>query len=148
MPFHFPLEVVLRFRRGLEHRQELMLLAANHEVGLLGQQIAQLDFRLAEARDHLSTQLQSGLTSAELEFEALCRKVTMEQRETLRDKLLEAQAQRDSIAEKLRQARRNRETLETLRTDQLHTYQQAEARRDQRLLDDALLLRRAYLRRS
>jgi len=148
MAFHFSLDVVLRLRRGLEHRQELLFQAAQHQAAALGRQIDELDLRLAEAAARRTRQMESGMTAAELHFEALCRRVVLESRESLRQKLIQAQSLRDSLAESLRQARRQRETLETLRDDQRLLYLQQEARVAQREHDDMLLLRRAYLRRS
>src|SRR5271165_6477414 len=82
------------------------------------------------------TQFESGISAAELQFDILCRSVLAEQRNSLERQLLEAEALRRACSEDFLRARRQREVIGTLRHHQLEDYQQEEARREQRRLDD------------
>jgi flagellar biosynthesis chaperone FliJ len=55
---------------------------------------------------------------------------------------------REQQWELLQQARRARETLESVRDQQLRVYQKEALRREQRSQDDLFLMRREYLRRG
>jgi flagellar export protein FliJ len=148
MAFRFPLEVLLRVRRGLERQQELRLQEANHRVAMLRQQIEEVHSEVGNIVARRRPQLESGISAAELQFDVLCRSVLTERQRTLEKQRVEAEAHRYSCREDFQQARRQREVMDTLRLHQLQDYHQQEARQDQRRLDDLFLLRRAYLRRS
>jgi len=148
MAFRFPLETVLRLRQNLERQQELLLYKANQEVLTVQRQIEDLDVAMAAHAQRRSLQLQSGVSSAELQFDLLCHSVLLESRHDLEARRARAQSARDAQAESFRQARRRREAIETLRSHQLQIFRQHEARQDQRRADDLFLLRRSYLQRS
>jgi flagellar protein FliJ len=148
MAFRFPLEVLLRVRQSLERQQELRLQEANLRVAMLRRQLEDVQRELENIEARQRPRLESGISAAELQFDVLCRSVLTEQRHTLEEHLAEAETHRHSCVEAFHQARRQREVMETLRRHQLQEYHQQEARQDQRRLDDLILLRRAYLRRS
>ena len=148
MAFRFPLETLLRVRQGLERQHELRLQEANHLVAMLRQQIENVHSEMHNISARRQPQLQSGISAAELHFDALCRSVLAERQHAFEKQLLEAEALRHVRSEEFLQARRQREVIDTLRRHQLQTYQQEEARQDQRRLDDLFLLRRSYLRHS
>ncbi|MBZ5706042.1 MAG: flagellar FliJ family protein [Acidobacteriia bacterium] len=148
MAFRFSLQALLRFRKSVEHQQELLLQEANHQVALVRHEIESLDKRMAEIAVRGALELTSGVRAAELQFEGLCRSVLLEQRRQL-EKVL---AQREEIRVRHRQAfhhaRRQREVVDTLRQHQLQLYRQQEKRKEQRSLDELFLLRREFLRRG
>jgi flagellar export protein FliJ len=148
MAFHFSLDSVLRLRRSLERQQELSLREANQQVTALQLRIDSVNAQLLERTTQGNLQLASQSSGAELQFMQLCRSTLLAQRSNLGKRLATAQAVRDSYVASFRQARQQREVLETLRQTQAQVYRQHEARQNQRRLDDLLLLRRAYLRRS
>jgi flagellar export protein FliJ len=148
MAFRFPLEILLRVRLGLERQHELRLVEANHRVALLRQQIEDAHNEVDNISARRRPQLESGLSAAELQFDALCRSVLTERRHVLEKQLVDAEALRHVRSEDFLLARRQRKVIDTLRRDQLQEYQLQEDRQDQRRLDDLFLLRRAYLRRS
>lgn len=148
MAFRFPLEVLLRVRQGLERQHELRLQEANHRMAMLRQQIEDVHAEVENIFTRRRPQLESGISAAELQFDLLCRSNLAERRHVLEKQMVEAEALRHICSEGFLEARRQREVMETLRHHQFQTYQQQEARQDQRRLDDLFLLRRAYLRRG
>ena len=148
MAFNFSLQSILHFRQSVEHQQELRLRAANQKVGRAQHGIEQIDLRRAVLLAEQTRQLGAGVSAAELRFGLLCEAELLRQRRDLELQLVRLQQLRDQQREIFQQARRTRETLEAVRDQQLCTYKQEAARREQRHLDDLFLLRREYLRRS
>jgi flagellar export protein FliJ len=148
MAFHFPLQAVLHFRQSVEHQQELRLRAANQQVARARHLIDQIDTRLQQIQTRQSQDMNSGISGAELRFAILCEATLRQQRQALQNELVRLQKLRDEQQKIFQQARRERETFESLRDLQLHTYQCDAARREQRQLDDLFLMRQAYLRRG
>jgi flagellar export protein FliJ len=148
MAFRFSLDAVLRLRRSLERQQELLLREANQQMIAIQLKIDHLDAQLSQQASQEDLQLASTLSAAELQFLRICRSVLQGQRGGLEKRLAATQAVRDSRMAAFRQVRQQREVLETLRQAQTLVYRQNEARQNQRQLDDLLLLRRAYIRRS
>jgi flagellar export protein FliJ len=148
MPFHFPLHAVLHFRRSIEHQQELRLRAAQQQVLRVQHLIEQMDVRRQELYTAQSKELIAGVTAAELRFELQCEAEFLRHRGELAAQLLRLQHLREEQRKIFQQARRARETLESVRDQQLRVYQQKAARREQQNQDDLFLLRREYLRRG
>jgi flagellar export protein FliJ len=148
MPFRFPLQAVLHFRQSLEHQQELRLRAANQQVARGQHVIEQIDLRRRALQAEQVRDLAAGVTAAELRFAVQCEAELLRHRRELEVQRIRLQQLRDQQREIFQQARRARETLESLREDQLKLYKQEASRREQRDLDDLFLLRREYLRRS
>ena len=148
MAFHFSLDAVLRLRQSLERQQEQLLREANQQVAAIQLKIENLDEQLSQQASRENSQLASTVSGAELQFMRLCRSIILGQRSGLERRLASAQAVRDGRMASFRQARQQREVMETLRQAQAQVYGQYQARKNQRQLDDLLLLRRSYLRRS
>jgi flagellar export protein FliJ len=142
MAFSFPLASVLRFRKSLERNQELRLVAANHDVARVAQQIADVDACRAALLKREAQQLQSETTGAELQFETLCRETLKQYRAQLEAEQRRLEKVRDGCRKAHQEARKAREVLEILREQQLAVYRQNELRQDQRQLDDLFLMRR------
>jgi flagellar export protein FliJ len=148
MPFHFPLQAVLHYRQSIEHQQELRLRAANQLLAGMRRLIEQMDARRQELHSRKLEQLSLGMTAVELQFELLCDTELLRHRRELEQQLARLQQLREQQREIFQQARRARETLESVRDQQLLLYQKEAARRQQRSLDDLFLLRREFLRRG
>ncbi len=147
MAFRFPLEAVLHFRKSLEHQQELRLRSANQQVARARHLIEQLDHAIGQLQARQSQELGAGTTAAEMRF-ALERESELRQhRHNLDRELMRLETLRDQQQKIFQQARRERETFESLRDHQLHEYELASARREQRELDTMFLLRQAYILR-
>ena len=148
MPFHFSLDAVLHLRQSLEHQQELRLRAANQQVARVRHLIEQMDLHRQQLRSVESNQLNSGITAAELRFNLQGDGELLRHRRELEQQLVRLQQARDQQRELFQQARRARETLESVRDQQLRVYRKQAARREQANLDELFLLRREYLRRG
>ena len=148
MAFRFPLQAVLHFRESLEHQQELRLRAANQRVARARHLIEAVEQRRQELLGVQTKELGAGTTAAELRFELQCEAELHRQRRELEGQLAALQEARNQQREIFRQAKRARETLESVRDQQLRLYKKEALRREQRLLDDLFLLRREYLRRG
>jgi flagellar export protein FliJ len=148
MAFHFPLHAVLHLRQSIEHQQELRLRAANQLVAQMRRLVEQVDARRQELHSRQIKRLSLGMTAVELQFELLCETELLRHRRELEQQLARLQKLREQQREIFQQARRARETLESVRDQQLRLYQKETARRQQRNLDDLFLLRREFLRRG
>jgi flagellar export protein FliJ len=142
MAFHFSLHAVLHLYQSIEHQQELRLRAANQQVAKVRHMIELVDAQKQLNRSQQSTELQSGTTGAELEFARATEMALNQRRGALEAELMRAQHFRDEQQRAFRQAHRRRETLSTLRESQLQQYRHEAARREQRQVDDAFLMRR------
>jgi len=147
MAFRFALDPVLRLRRSLEHQQQQLLHEANQQLNALLQKIESLNLQLTRLSQLEASALVATTTAAELQFVGLGRSVLLEQRSQVEKQLSNAQEVRNARLAAFRQARQQREVIETLREGQLKEWLVNESHQMQRQLDDALLLRRAFLRR-
>jgi flagellar export protein FliJ len=145
MPFRFPLQALLHLRQSLEHQQELRLRAANQQVARVRHALEQLDDRVRQTQTLCSQYLAGGTTGAELSFLQTTQGLLHSQRQELERELLRCQHVRDQQERIFRQARRERETFESLRDEQLRSYERDQARREQRHLDALFLMRKTYL---
>ncbi|MGB8060865.1 MAG: flagellar FliJ family protein [Candidatus Sulfotelmatobacter sp.] len=145
MPFRFPLQALLHLRQSLEHQQELRLRAANQQVARVRHALEQLDDRIRQTQTLSSQYLAAGTTGAELSFLRSTEGLLQAQQQEVEYELLRCQHLREQQERVFRQARRERETFESLRDEQLRTYEREQARREQRRLDDLFLMRKTYL---
>jgi len=148
MAFHFGFEALYRLRQSLEHQQELRLRTANQQVAKVRRAVEQLNEQLDQLRRCSSQNLASGMTAAEMHFILNGASCLVTRRQELEQLLARVCTLRDKQEKLFREARRERETLESLRDQQLRAYQQDQARRQQRSLDDLFLLRRSHLLRG
>jgi len=148
MPFVFPLEAVLHFRRSVEHQQERRLRAANQLVARARHLIEQVELGMEQSRREQTAAIRRGTTAAELHFSLHSRAKLTQQRSAMQQELGRLQKLRDELQLIFYRARRERETLQSLRDRQFDEYRRVEARREQRRLDDLFLLRRVHQRRS
>jgi flagellar export protein FliJ len=147
MPFRFPLQTLLRFRQSMERQQELRLQEANRQVAAVRLQIENVEQRKDGLAETERRELAAGVSAAQLHFHILVRSLLGRKRELLEHELAQCEEVRRQRHSEFRQAHQEREVVTALREDQLRTYAQTEARREQRRLDDMFLLRREFLRR-
>ena len=148
MSFRFPLQTLLHFRQSMEHQQETRLRVANQRVSRVRHMIEQQDQLIRALQIQGENNLRSGTTSAEIRFQLLSQSAATQQKQSLERELLRLERERDEQQASFQLARRERETVEGLRDRQLHEFQRASSRREQRNIDDLYLLRQAYLRRT
>ncbi len=148
MRFYFSLETVLRYRKSREHAQELLLQAASERVAAKRREIQHFDDYVEALEKQKQLGLQSGVSSAELQFEELRHFNLGMYRGVLKQEEARLDVLRCRELEALLHARQEREAIEGLRNRELQIYRQRVARQEQCSSDDQFLLRRAFLRRS
>lgn len=142
MAFRFSLAGILRFRRSVEHHQELQLLAANQKVAQVRQRMVEVDRDATASWTRQAQLLRNGLSAAEIHFELQCRATLGQRRQELEQELLCQEKIRDERRLAYQAARKSREMVDTLRERQFQLYRQQQVREDQRQLDDLFLLGR------
>jgi len=142
MAFRFSLAGILRFRRSVEHHQELQLLAANQKVAQVRQRMVEVDRDATASWMRQAQLLRNGLSAAEIHFELQCRATLGQRRQELEQELLCQEKIRDERRLAYQAARKSREMVDTLRERQFQLYRQQQVREDQRQLDDLFLLGR------
>ena len=148
MAFRFSLQSVLRFRQGVERQRLLLLQAANLRVAALRSQLEALDRAQAGIRSSSARDLSAGVNAAQLHFNEVCRSALSQRQKKLQEELLRGEEECMCRGQEFQQARQQREVLDILREQHLARYRGQQDRRDQRQLDDTLLLHRAFLRRG
>jgi flagellar export protein FliJ len=148
MPFRFPLEAVLHFRKSIEHQQELRLRAANQQVGRIRHLIEQIDYGISQLHAGRIREMDLGTTAAELRFTLQKESDLRQHRVSLDRELARLETLRDQQQIIFRQARQERETFDSVRDQQLREYELDRTRREQREMDDLFLMRQAYRRRT
>jgi flagellar protein FliJ len=146
MPFRFPLETLLHFRRSVERHQELHLRVANQQVARMQRWIEHIEEQIGSLHGRQSRELNTGTTAAELRFNRACGVVLAQQRVSAQRELQRLEQLRDQQKKLFQQARRERETFENLRDRQRTEYERNARRREQRQLDELFLLRKPPLR--
>jgi flagellar export protein FliJ len=148
MPFRFPLQSLLRFRQSVERHEQTQLEIANLKVADMRGKIESLDQSRDLRNESQRHGLKAGLTGAELQFDLLCRHALASYRSDLNKKLAHLEKRRDEQYEVFRSARLQREILESVRDGQLREYRAQKIRRNQRSIDDLILMRREFVRRE
>jgi flagellar export protein FliJ len=146
MPFCFPLETVLHFRRSVEHQQELRLRIANQQVARMRHLIEHIEQLIGSLRTRQFQELNTGTTAAELQFNRACEGGLVQQRILATRELQRLQQLRDQQRRLFQEARRERETFESLRQQQRSEYERNARRREQRQLDELFLLGKTHPR--
>lgn len=143
MPFHFPLEAVLRYRQSLADREQLRLesllstrTALLHEL----EQVRETCLKLKRAAQ--SSLAHSPTAAVELQFSMTRVGAVARHEEKVRLRLLKLQNEIAEQTARYRRERQKREVLESLRASQLEDYRTKQQRRQQAALDELHLLRR------
>lgn len=148
MPFRFPLETVLHYRRSLEHQQELRLRAANQQVARMRRLLEHIEQQRGGIRRRRAGELSTGTTAAELHFAGACEAVLAQHRMAATRELKHLEQMRDEQNKLFQQARRDRETFESLRERERMEYERTARRREQRQSDELFLVRQTILRQT
>lgn len=97
--------------------------------------LARMDRTLAETARSDEASLRVGRSAAELQFALVARGDMLARRQEFQVELQRVELDRQTAAGEYQRAYRDREVLETLATQQRHTYQQEQLQREQRELD-------------
>lgn len=143
MPFHFPLQPVLRLQQSLEERERLrlgLIIAALNKLKQHCHRLDQVKFQLANG---LAERLQAGMAAAEIHFERARIAAIEQQKNNLLEQKDKLEQQRAAQERAFREVQRKRKTLENLRDRKLEQYRRIQQRREQEQVDDLFGLRRA-----
>ena len=143
MAFRYPLESVLRLRRGLERQEEQRLTAIVAVVARLRAEIAEFERVRLEQRRTVLQELTAGCSGAMVQFGALCDSAAESMARRLQTQLAEAEGKRLEQLGVYQTARQKREILEGLRERQAMNHARETARREQERLDEGFLVRYA-----
>jgi flagellar export protein FliJ len=142
MPFHFTLQAVLRLRSSYEQMEKLRLLAITAAIVRAREEIAALENESRTARQHMQGRLGAGVLAGELHFEDSSENVRLARKNAAASRLAELEKKQVAQRQAYRTARQKREILVNLRQKQWDEYRGAQARREQRSVDESFLLHR------
>lgn len=142
MAFYFPLEVILRLRRGQERMERLKLEAIASELTLARNQLESMTQQFFESSLRFRQQMGQEMFASEVQFEDARSERVAAARRSLEMRIAEFEKARLKQVETYRKARQSREILENLRERKLALYLQWLSRREQQDLDDLFLTRR------
>jgi len=148
MPFHFPLESLLAYRRNCEKKCENALRHASAKASRLGHEIENSDRARIQLSQAEAVLFNSGIRASELHWNALWRAALGTHRQRLEKRLKEMECERQLCRQNFLQAKQQREMVERLREQHWNAYRTQAERRSQQHLDDFYLLRKAYFNRS
>lgn len=140
MAFHFALAPLLRLRQSLERQRAMRLQEASLAVARAHETLSRIDQSLTDAARSDEAVLRVGRSAAELQFALLTRANMNALRENFLGEIQRLEIERQTVALEYQRAYQEREVLETLATQQHHTYQQEQLQREQRELDASHLL--------
>jgi flagellar biosynthesis chaperone FliJ len=142
MAFHFPLEAILRLRRGQERAERLKLEAIASEQALARNQLENLTQQFFASRRRFQQQLGDEKFGAELQFEDARSDRVAGARRALEMRVAELEQERLKQVVAYKKTHQSREVLENLRGRKFALYLQMMSRREQQELDDLFLMRK------
>jgi flagellar export protein FliJ len=145
MPYHFPLEAVLRLRRSQERMERLKLEAILSEHARTSAFLDQVTEQFFESRRRFQTDMGGTVAGSELQFEAVRAAEVSAMRLSLRGRLVELDRHRSAQLQLYLKARQRREILENLRHRKLIVYRVEQSRHEQQELEDLFLMRSEHL---
>ena len=145
MAFRFSLQAMLDLRKSFERQEKLRLEMLTHQISQLRQQLETLDQEKSAGRERMAQNLQEGLFGAEILFNTDREAVGEQRRDSLLQRVAEVEEQRRLQLAVFQKAQQQRKILENLRDRREQLYRQMQARREQQLLDELFLTRRALV---
>jgi flagellar export protein FliJ len=142
MAFHFPLEAILRLRRGQERVERLKLEAIASTQAQARNQLENMTQQFLESRRRFQQQMGEDMFGAELQFEDARLDGVAGARRALEMRIAALEQLWLKQLERYSKAHHSRELLEKLRDRKFDLYRQSLSRREQQELDDLFLMRR------
>ena len=136
MGFRVPLASVLRFREGIEKREELALQKVEFEIARVRRHIDELTKALAKASNEREEDLQKCVQAYRLKNLQDEMSAAVEAKQALVKTLATLKNQRDAQMKLYQAARVNRRMLTDLQKQQHNAWDQEQVRIEQKLLDD------------
>lgn len=144
MPFKFSLETLLRHRRVVEDRERLALQMINQRLARFRHSLDQITRQLRDHAQNRQTSLSDGVRASELQFLSECDAVLRHQTAALQIQVRETEGERMRQQVTLAKAQREREVLDSMREHCLDEFVRESTRREQRSLDELILMRRRH----
>ena len=141
MGFRFTLDSVLRFREGIEKREELVLQEVQFEVARVRRRIDELTAELAKACNERGEALQSWMRAFQLKDLQDEMNAAIEARKILLETLETLKSQREAQMKVYQAARVSRRMLTDLQKQQRETWEQGQSRIEQKRMDDVFAAR-------
>lgn len=141
MAFRFSLATVLRFRESVEKREELLLQKVLLGIARAHREIEQLNIAIAAAQDARNEAMQNPLPASHLLDVLNDIQAAVGRRNHLLDSLQTLDRQRVLQTQRYQAAHRERQMLSDIKTKQRDTYDQLQARTEQKFLDDIFIAR-------
>lgn len=136
MAFRFTLASVLGFRESIERREDLALAKLQLEMARVRHEIDLVTEDLAAAQRRREESMRQPIPAAELQSMLRAADVAAERRKKLLESLAALEHQRGEQMRIYQTARRARQVLSDLRTQHRDTWEQEQARAQQKVLDD------------
>jgi flagellar export protein FliJ len=136
MGFRFTLESVLRFREGIEKREELALQKIQREVARVRRRIDELTEGLAKADNEREHSLQSWIQAFQLKDLQNEIGAAVDARQVQLETLATLKSQGDEQMKVYQAARVNRRMLTDLQKQQREAWEQSQLRMEQKRTDD------------
>ena len=141
MRFRFTLASVLRFREGIEKREELSLQRVQFEMARVRRRIDELTKELAKAGNEREEGLQNWMQAFRVKNLQDEMNAAVEARQTLLETLATLRKQSEEQMKIYQAARVNRRMLTDLQKKQLEAWEQNQQRIEQKRVDDAFTAR-------
>ncbi len=142
MSFHFALGGLLRLRESLERAELQRLQSVTAAVILARSEIESLEMEVTTAQRHtLDTVVTTGMTGAELHFEAMREAAWNVLRAELLKRLTDLERRRKDQQARYMQTRMQREIISNLYGRQRADYDLDQSRREQQRIDELFLIR-------
>jgi flagellar export protein FliJ len=141
MAFRFPLETILRLRRGQEQAERLKLEAIISEQRQIRARLDEMIEHSVESRRRFQQEITEGVSGSQLRFQATRQANVLLVRATLESRLSQLENNRLAQIQIFYMSRQRREILENLRLHKFEVYAQEEARREQQDLDDLFVMK-------
>lgn len=136
MSFRFSLATVLRFREGLEQREELTLQKIHAEIARVENLIDQLTTEIANAQTARNRAMQQPVPALQLHSVLNDVNAAVEQKKTLVETLRTLEQQRDQQVRVYQAAHRGRQMLSDMVDRQRDAYDLERSKTQQKFLDD------------
>jgi flagellar FliJ protein len=141
MAFRFTLATVLRVKESIERREERALREIQLEMARVSRQIDEIDANIAQSQNARNRMLQQRTPAGQLQTMLREAQGAVEKRKTLLQTLQTLEQQRNQQLLVYQAAHRDCETLINLADGQRAAYELAEARAQQKYLDDIFIAR-------
>jgi flagellar FliJ protein len=148
MAFEFPLEAILRLRRGLERMERLKLEGIASEQARAKRELETITEQFYESRRRFQECILQETYNSEFQFEDLRAQRVLATQRRLNARIAELEQLRLLQIVVFTKARQHREVLENLRDRKFASYKQEILRREQQGLDDLFVMRQNLLRKE